>query len=345
MPKYLLKAFVIVSLAMTLAVPSAGAREDGAYPAAVSLLETGTTVLGEPIRYPEGKPLIVSSIITIAPGQSTGWHRHGSPMYAYLLSGQLEVEYADGRRMTLRQGNALMEAMKVAHIGANLENTPACVLTVFLASETSERTVSLPPPDEPPQHLSRGKPAELVELIEADPRLRIDLRYATADNFMKRVMYPSARALLQKPAAYALKRANDRLHREGYGLIVLDAYRPWQVTRAMWDRSPRDRAFLADPLQGSRHNRGAAVDVTLFEMASGKEVEMPSAFDEFTERAHPNYSGGSEEPRANRDRLRRAMEAEGFRVYDNEWWHFDYHDWASYPVLNLPLDCVKCTSR
>lgn len=105
----------------------------------------------------------------------------------------------------------------------------------------------------------------------------------------------------------------------------------------MWDRHPRDRAFLADPLQGSRHNRGGAVDVTLFDLHSGAEVAMPSGYDDFSERAHPGYPGGTAAQRAARDRLRAAMEAEGFGVYPNEWWHFDHRDWQAYPVLNQPL--------
>jgi D-alanyl-D-alanine dipeptidase len=198
-------------------------------------------------------------------------------------------------------------------------------------------TIAVPAPGQPPASPGATRAPDLVDLAEFDPRLKLDIRYATANNFMGVAMYPAARALLQRPAAEALRRAHERLRAQGHGLVVLDAYRPWQVTRMMWDRYPRDRAYLADPLQGSRHNRGAAVDVTLSDLAGGAMTAMPSDYDDFSERAHPDYAGGDAGRRAARDRLRAAMEAEGFSVYPNEWWHFDYRDWQAWPVLNQPL--------
>jgi len=312
------------------------------YPPVEVLLEADRNVVGETLRYPEQAPARVTAVVvTIAPGKSTGWHRHGTPMFAYLLSGELEVEYATGRRAALKAGDAMMEAMTVPHIGANLGEAPARVLAVFMGAEGVEKTIAVPPPDTPPAALAApaaSATVDLVDLAAFDPALKLDIRYATTNNFMATAMYPVARALLQRPAAAALQRAHERLRARGYGLVVLDAYRPWQVTRTMWDSHPRDRAYLADPLRGSRHNRGAAVDVTLFDLQTGREVEMPSAYDDFSERAHPDYAGGTPAQREARDLLRAAMEAEGFSVYANEWWHFDYRDWQSYPVLNRPLD-------
>lgn len=143
---------------------------------------------------------------------------------------------------------------------------------------------------------------------------------------------------MQRPAAEALRHVNERAQAKGYGLMVLDAYRPWSVTRMFWDSFPMHRAYLADPLEGSRHNRGCAVDVTLVDLATGREVKMPSAYDDFSERAHPQYAGGSAAERNARDQLRQLMEAEGFTVYENEWWHFDYQRWRDWPVLDVPLD-------
>jgi D-alanyl-D-alanine dipeptidase len=308
------------------------------YPQAQTLLEADRTVAGEAFRYPaEAPPRVTAVIVTVAPGSSTGWHRHGVPMFAYLLSGELEVEYATGRRAVLRAGDALMEAMTVAHVGTNLGGEPARVLAVFMGTADSVKTVAAAAPDTPPPSPAATATPDLVDLAEADPALRLDIRYATPNNFMGAAVYPAARALLQRPAAEALRRAHQRLRAQGYGIAVLDAYRPWRVTRMMWDRFPAQRAYLADPLQGSRHNRGAAVDVTLFDVATGAEVDMPSAYDDFSERAHPDYAGGTAAQRAARDRLRAAMEAEGFSVYPNEWWHFDYRDWQSYPVLDQPI--------
>ena len=133
---------------------------------------------------------------------------------------------------------------------------------------------------------------------------------------------------------------------QGYGLVVFDRYRPWSVTRLFWDVTPEDKKeFVADPSQGSRHNRGCAVDLSLYERSSGREVEMPSAYDEMTERAYPDYGGGPPEARARRAILRAVMEAEGFTVYSSEWWHYDYKDWAQYPILDLPFSSLSRAGR
>ena len=120
----------------------------------------------------------------------------------------------------------------------------------------------------------------------------------------------------------------------GYGFIVFDASRPWHIPRQFWEQFPAYREFFADPATGSVHNRGCAVDLSLFDLDSGDEAEMTSAYDEFTERAYPSYAGGTPEQRELRDRLRGWMEAEGFAVHPHEWWHYDYKDWQRYPVLD-----------
>lgn len=181
---------------------------------------------------------------------------------------------------------------------------------------------------------------DLVELQELDPNIHLNILYAGRSNFLGRALYQDARAMLQRPAAEALVRANAALRLEGYGLLVTDAYRPWRVTKEMWDsvsREERAAGFVANPKSGSKHNRGCAVDVTLYSLETGDEVEMPSEVDEFSERAHVDYAGGNEEATAKRELLRRVMEAEGFEVYSNEWWHFDFRDWRSYRVMDVPL--------
>jgi D-alanyl-D-alanine dipeptidase len=193
----------------------------------------------------------------------------------------------------------------------------------------------------PPRERGNFYRPDLVELVAVDPTLRLDIRYATPGNFLGRPVYPEARAFLQRPAALALARANRNLRKQGYGLLIFDGYRPWRVTKMFWDATPADKKiFVADPKKGSRHNRGCAVDLSLFDLQTGKEIEMPSAYDEMTERAYPSYAGGSEEPRRLRDLLRSAMESEGFTVYEYEWWHFDYKDWRHYPVLDLPFSKI-----
>lgn len=182
------------------------------------------------------------------------------------------------------------------------------------------------------------RPPDLVEIITLDSTIRLDIRYATGNNFMGRAMYTEARAFLQRPAAEALVRVHRRLARNGYGVLVFDAYRPWTVTKKFWDESDKEqRKFVADPTVGSKHNRGCAVDISLFDLESGTEVVMPSGYDEFTARASPTFRGGTDEARALRDLLRGAMEAEGFSVNPGEWWHFDYKDWDLYEVLDRPF--------
>ncbi len=188
----------------------------------------------------------------------------------------------------------------------------------------------------PPHETGPFRQPELVELIKLDKTIKLDIRYATADNFTGRAVYTEARAFLQRPAADALVRVSKKLRTQGYGLVVFDGYRPWAVTKIFWDVTPEGKKqFVADPAKGSRHNRGCAVDLSLYELKTGREVEMPSAYDEMTERSHIDYQGGGPEAHRLRALLRTALEAEGFNVYAQEWWHYDYKDWHKYPLLNL----------
>lgn len=188
----------------------------------------------------------------------------------------------------------------------------------------------------PPQETGPFRQPELVELTKLDPTIRLDIRYATKNNFLGRKVYKQARAFLQRPAAEALMRVNQRLRKEGYGLVVFDGYRPWAVTKTFWDATPEDKKiFVADPSKGSRHNRGCAVDLSMFDLKTGQLVKMPGEYDEMTERSHINYACASDEAKRLRELLRGAMEAEGFAVYEPEWWHYDYKDWKEYPILNV----------
>ncbi len=190
--------------------------------------------------------------------------------------------------------------------------------------------------DQPPREEGKFRKPDLVELTKIDPTIKLDIRYATPNNFLGRPVYISSRAFLQKPAAQALARVSKKLRAEGYGLVVFDGYRPWSVTKIFWDATPADKKeFVADPAKGSRHNRGCAVDLSLYDLKTGKEVEMTGGYDEMTERSHADYKGGTQEQRARRDLLRRAMESEGFEVYPPEWWHFDYKDWKQYPISDV----------
>ncbi|MBX6330944.1 MAG: serine hydrolase [Gemmatimonadaceae bacterium] len=192
---------------------------------------------------------------------------------------------------------------------------------------------------QPPRERGSFRPSDLVELVTLDSSIHLDIRYASSNNFMGTPMYQEARAFLQRPAAEAVVRANQWLHARGYGLLIHDAYRPWYVTKMFWDATPADKhIFVADPSEGSRHNRGCAVDLTLYELATGKPVTMTGGYDEMTDRSYPDYPGGTSLQRWHRALLRQAMEMQGFTVYEAEWWHFDYKDWRHYGIGNVAFD-------
>lgn len=210
------------------------------------------------------------------------------------------------------------------------------------------RITPLRPPEElraealeasPPEEQGEFLESDLVEPKSLDGSIRHDIRYATTNNFMGAVFYDEPRAYLQRPAAEALVRAHRALEADGYGILIHDTYRPWYVTKMFWDATPEaQKIFVADPSSGSRHNRGAAADITLFDRATGEPVVMVGGYDEFSPRSFPDYPGGTSRQRYLRELLRRTMKAEGFEVYEFEWWHFDYGDWRQYPILNLTFD-------
>jgi D-alanyl-D-alanine dipeptidase len=194
----------------------------------------------------------------------------------------------------------------------------------------------------PPKGVGPYRASELVELVKLDPTLKLDIRYATANNFVGRPVYPEARAFLQKPAAEALLAAHRWLKERGYGILVYDAYRPWTITKLFWDITPADKKmFVADPAVGSQHNRGCAADVGLFDLKTGREVEMPGGYDEMSERSFVTYAGGTPDQRAHRDLLRTAMERDGyFFVYPEEWWHYDFKDSREYAVQDIAFSAI-----
>jgi D-alanyl-D-alanine dipeptidase len=198
----------------------------------------------------------------------------------------------------------------------------------------------------PPREPAALKSPDLVELRSIDSTIKYDIRYATSNNFMGTPFYSSAHAFMQRDAAEAVVRAAAELRKLGYGLLIHDSYRPWYVTKMFWDGTPPDKhMFVADPARGSRHNRGAAVDLTLYDLESGAPIRMTGGYDEFSDRSYPLYPGGTSLQRWHRDFLRHAMEAQGFIVNDTEWWHFDFKDWRSYPIGNLTFEQLESGHR
>jgi D-alanyl-D-alanine dipeptidase len=191
----------------------------------------------------------------------------------------------------------------------------------------------------PPVEGGERRKPDLVDLTTLDPTIKLDIRYATANNFAGTPFYSSARAFMQRPAAEALVRAHRGLKEKGYGLLIHDAYRPWYVSKMFWDATPVSaHGFVADPAKGSKHNRGCAVDLTLYDLKTGEPIEMVGGYDEFSSRSSPDYPGGTSLQRWHRELLRRAMEAESFTVNEVEWWHFDHRDWPKYPLLNAAFE-------
>jgi len=187
----------------------------------------------------------------------------------------------------------------------------------------------------PPKEENKRE-ADLVELIKLDKTIKLDIKYATADNFVGKAVYPEARAFLQRPAAEGVARVHKWLNKQGLGVVIYDGYRPWSITKLFWEAVREDqKMFVADPAKGSKHNRGCAVDLGIFDLKTGKAIPMPSAYDEFTGRASPDYPGGTDEERGNRDKLRQLMEANGFTINRNEWWHFDLIGWEHYAIYDF----------
>jgi D-alanyl-D-alanine dipeptidase len=195
----------------------------------------------------------------------------------------------------------------------------------------------------PPRETDINMRSDLVDLRNIGGSFIFDIRYAGVNNFMGERFYDSACAFLQKPAAHSLLYADRMLSRHGFGVIVYDAYRPWHVTKMFYEATPdAQKNFVADPAKGSRHNRGTAVDIGLYDLKTGELIDMGSGYDEFSERASPSYAGGTSYGRWHRKLLEYYMNKAGFTVYEDEWWHFDYKlGILKYPILNLTFDKLR----
>jgi len=177
---------------------------------------------------------------------------------------------------------------------------------------------------------------ELVEIRKEIPSIVLDIRYATKNNFMNQVMYPEARAFARKPVVVQLKRIQAELAKKGYGLKIYDAYRPYAITVAFYKKAS-DKTFVANPAKGSKHNRGCAVDLTLIDLKTGKEIPMPTPYDSFAPEAAPHFNALPPHIIKNRDFLISTMQAHGFKVIYNEWWHFDFNGWQQYDLMDIPF--------
>jgi len=178
--------------------------------------------------------------------------------------------------------------------------------------------------------------SRLVEIKKYVPSIALDIRYATTNNFMHQRMYKQAKAFARLPVAEALKAVQADLKSRGLGLKIYDAYRPYSITVKFYDMA-HDTNFVADPRKGSRHNRGCAIDLTVIDLKTGKELDMPTGFDSFSVKAAANYPDLPKKEIENRELLKGVMQAHGFKIYRTEWWHYDFDGWDKYPLLDIPF--------
>ena len=184
--------------------------------------------------------------------------------------------------------------------------------------------------------VKRNPNKKLVEIKRYIPGVKLDIRYATSNNFMHRPMYQTAKAYARLPVVIALKAVEADLKTRGLGLKIYDAYRPYAVTVKFYEMTP-DTNFVADPRKGSKHNRGCAIDLSLIDLKTGKELDMPTGFDSFSKAAAADYQNLPKDKITNRELLKSTMQAHGFKVIATEWWHYDFNGWQHYDLLDIPL--------
>lgn len=190
----------------------------------------------------------------------------------------------------------------------------------------------------PPMQFGQYLPTDLVEIGAIPPYLKLDIRYAAVNNFLGIQVYKTAKPFLQRAVGKRFSSAVQQFRKKGYGVIVYDAYRPWFVTYIFWEAMPDDkRIYVADHKEGSMHNRGCAVDMSLFDVSTGELLDMGGDYDEFSQRSHPLYTDLTSTQSYNRKLLSRVMKDNGFLENPYEWWHFDYKEWERYEIMNIPL--------
>ena len=181
------------------------------------------------------------------------------------------------------------------------------------------------------------KNKQLIEIKKRIPTIKLDIRYAGKNNFAKQAVYKQARAFARLPVVDALENVQDELKKSGYGLKIFDGYRPYSVTVKFFAIAS-DKTFVANPKDGSRHNRGCAIDLTLIDLRTGRDLEMPTPYDSFAVEAASDFNNLPAKIIQNRKLLRDTMEKHGFRVLNNEWWHFDFIGWQNYDLIDIAFE-------
>lgn len=182
---------------------------------------------------------------------------------------------------------------------------------------------------------------ELVELKNVIPGIALDIRYATKNNFTGAKVYQLPRAYARKPVAEALKKAQDDFHQLGYGIKIYDAYRPYSATIRFFELMKGDTTYVASPYKGSKHNRGCALDMTFIDLQTKEELKMPTEYDSPVKESWPSTPVDDPVIRKNRETLISVMERNGFRVYEAEWWHFDFIGWEKFEVMDIDFEALE----
>jgi D-alanyl-D-alanine dipeptidase len=216
----------------------------------------------------------------------------------------------------------------------------AAIILCTVSAQDYSRQLKVSGPSVYYQQVKNDPNKRLVEIKKYIPNIVLDIRYATTNNFTHHVMYNQAGAFTRLPVVLALQQVEAELKTHGLGLKIYDAYRPYSVTVKFYEVT-RDTNFVADPKKGSRHNRGCAIDLSLIDLKTGKELDMPTGFDSFSKKAAADYPDLSKQQIANRELLKRVMQAHGFKVIPTEWWHYDFNGWQNYELLDVPFSAIK----
>ena len=180
----------------------------------------------------------------------------------------------------------------------------------------------------------------LVDLQEFIPGLKTDVRYATENNFLGEQVYPESKVFARLPAAKGLKDVQEKLKEKNLELKIYDSYRPYAITLKMYE-TYKDTTYVASAWSGSRHNRGCAVDLSIVSSETGEELQMPTPYDDFTEKAHSDFTDLPDDAIKNRELLRTLMEQNGYKIYPSEWWHFDFDGWKNFELVDLSFNELK----
>lgn len=352
----LISLFAVISLVVFSCFRALSQYQEGI--AIETILKTDTTTTGQKIAFPEGEKDEVTILkITMPPGTSTGWHKHTLPVFAVVLEGVLTVELDNGEKLTFQKNSSFSEIYNTYHNGSNAGNKDVVLMACYLGQKNQPLTIrkewKKPNPfqlnitqemDEYQANILQNPSNLLVDLTKLIKDINLDIRYATTLNFTGKQVYTLPKAYLRQPVALALKKVQDSLSTYGLALKVFDAYRPYSATLKFAELIS-DTNYVASPRKGSRHNRGCAVDVTLIDKHSGKELDMPTPFDDFSPKAWPSCTNLPKKVIKNRNLLSDIMSHFGFNPISSEWWHFDFKGWDKYKLMDISFEELEKTPQ